>query len=161
MNQKYDYPKTRAQLNQLVADLTQVQTNVHQTHWYMRGKQFFNLHPQMDEFNEDFADELDEVAERLIALNGAPFSTTHEFIEHTGLPDEKVSFGQYSLPELMQHLVDNFRYLRGQFQKLIEITDEENDQPTQDMVNGFKSDIDKKIWMLTAYLDEGPFDSDK
>lgn len=34
MNQKYEYPKTRAQLNQLVADLEQVQTNVHQTHWY-------------------------------------------------------------------------------------------------------------------------------
>ncbi|GKS81276.1 DNA starvation/stationary phase protection protein [Ligilactobacillus pabuli] len=157
MNQKYDYPKTRAQLNQLVADLEQVQTNVHQVHWYMRGKQFFNLHPQMDEFNETFADELDEVAERLISLNGAPFATTHEFIEHTGLPDEKIDFGQYTLPELMQRLVENFRYLRDQFQKAIEITDEENDQPTQDIINGFKSDIDKKIWMLTAYLDESPF----
>lgn len=29
----------------------------------------------------------------------------------------------------MQRLVDNFRYLRDQFQKAIEITDEENDQP--------------------------------
>lgn len=160
MNQKYDYPKTRAQLNQLVADLEQIQTNVHQVHWYMQGKQFFNLHPQMDEFNEAFADELDQVAERLIALNGAPFATTHEFIENTGLPDEKIDYGQYTLPELMQRLVDQFRYVRDQFQKAIDITDEENDQPTQDIINGFKSDIDKKIWMLNAYLDQGPFDKD-
>ncbi|GBG95873.1 DNA-binding ferritin-like protein [Ligilactobacillus salitolerans] len=160
MNQKYDYPKTREQLNQLVADLSQIQTSVHQVHWYMRGKQFFNLHPQMDEFNEDFADELDQVAERLIALNGAPYATTHEFIEHTGLPDDKITFGQYTLPELMQRLVTQFRYVRDQFQKAIEVTDEENDQPTQDMINGFKSDLDKKIWMLSAYLDQGPFDGE-
>lgn len=160
MNQKYDYPQTRAQLNQLVADLEQAQTNVHQTHWYMRGKQFFTLHPEMDEFNETFADEEDQVAERLIALNGAPFATTHEFIEQTGLPDEKIKFNQYTLPELMQRLIDNFRYLRDQFQKAIEVTDKENDQPTQDMINGFKIDVDKKIWMLNAYLDKGPFDGE-
>ena len=160
MNQKYDYPRTRAQLNQLVADLSQIQTNVHQTHWYMRGKQFFNLHPQMDEFNEDFADELDQVAERLIALNGAPFATTHEFIEHTGLPDEHIDFGQYDLPDLMQRLVDQFRYLRDQFEQAIDVTDDENDQPTQDMINRFKIDIDKKIWMLSAYLEKGPIDGD-
>ena len=158
MDQKYNYPKTHTQLNQLVADLEQVQTNVHQVHWYMRGRQFFPLHPKMDEFNEDFADEEDQVAERLIALNGSPFATTHEFIEHTGLPDEKIEFNQYSLPELMQRLVNNFRYLRDQFQKAIDLTDEENDQPTQDMINGFKIDIDKKIWMLSAYLEKGPFD---
>lgn len=158
MDQKYNYLKTRTQLNQLVADLEQVQTNVHQVHWYMRGRQFFTLHPEMDEFNEGFADEEDQVAERLIALNGSPFATTHEFIEHTGLPDEKIEFNQYSLPELMQRLVNNFRYLRDQFQKAIDLTDEENDQPTQDMINGFKIDIDKKIWMLSAYLEKGPFD---
>ncbi|MBN7273575.1 DNA starvation/stationary phase protection protein, partial [Ligilactobacillus pobuzihii] len=66
----------------------------------------------------------------------------------------------YTLPELMQRLVDNFRYLRDQFQKAIEVTDKENDQPTQDMINGFKIDVDKKIWMLNAYLDKGPFDGE-
>ena len=96
----------------------------------------------------------------MIALNGAPFATTHEFIEHTGLPDEHIDFGQYDLPDLMQRLVDQFRYLRDQFQQAIDVTDDENDQPTQDMINGFKIDIDKKIWMLSAYLEKGPFDGD-
>ncbi len=157
MNQKYDYPKTRAQLNQLVADLTQIQTNIHQIHWYMRGKQFFTLHPKMDEYIATFSDELDLVGERLIALNGAPFATTHEFIEHTGLPDEHIDFDQFTIPELMQRLVAQFRYLRDQFQKAIDITGAENDQPTQDMINGFKTDIDKNIWMLNAYLGQAPF----
>ena len=37
MANNYDFPKTREQLNQLVADLSQLQTNIQQTHWYMRS----------------------------------------------------------------------------------------------------------------------------
>ena len=157
MNAKYDYPKTRAQLNQLIADLTQLHTNLHQIHWYMRGSEFFRLHPLMDEYMDQANDQLDQVSERLIALNGAPYATTHEFLEHTGLPDEKIDFGQFSLAELMQRLVEQYRYLRDQYQKGIEVCDVEKDLPTQDMLNGFKTEVDKNIWMLNAYLNQGPF----
>ncbi|WP_268912234.1 Dps family protein [Lentilactobacillus sp. SPB1-3] len=158
MAENYDFPKTRAQLNQLIADISQLMTNVQQTHWYMRGENFFRLHPLMDDYKDQLGDQLDEVAERLIALNGSPISTTHEFIENTGLPDEKVEFNQLTLHEYMQRLSDQFKYLRDQYQKGIEVTDDEKDFPTQDMLNGFKSDIDKNIWMLNAYLGKAPFD---
>ena len=86
---KAQFPKTMEQLNQLIADISQLETNIQQTHWYMRGSEFFRLHPQMDEYNEELGEQLDEIAERLIALGGSPYATTHEFIDHTGLPDEK------------------------------------------------------------------------
>lgn len=160
LNSKYDFPKTREQLNQLIADLNQLHTNMHQIHWYMRGPEFFRLHPLMDEYMDQVSDQQDQVAERLIALGGAPYATTHEFIEHTGLPDETIDFGQFTLVQLMQRLVDQFRYLRDQYQKGIEICDEEKDLPTQDMLNGFKTDTDKNIWMVNAYLGKGPYDGE-
>jgi len=158
---EHQFPKTQAHLNQLIADLSQLQVNVQQVHWYMRGPEFFKLHPKMDDFNEEFAEQLDEVAERLIALGGKPFATTHEFIEHTKLPDKVIEFGEFPLPELMKHLDHDFRYLRDQYQLGIEITDDEQDLPTQDMLNGFKAEMDKLIWMVSAYLDKGPTDEDK
>lgn len=150
------FPKTQTHLNQLIADLSQLQVNVQQVHWYMRGPEFFKLHPKMDEFNEEFAEQLDEVAERLIALGGKPFATTHEFIDHTNLPDEVIDWGEFPLPELMKHLDHDFRYIRDQYQQGIEITDEEQDLPTQDMLSGFKAEMDKLIWMVSAFLDKGP-----
>lgn len=158
MASNYDFPKTREQLNKLVADLTQLQTNIQQTHWYMRGENFFRLHPLMDDYKDQLADQLDNVAERLIAINGSPYATTHEFIEHTGLPDEKVTWDQLTMRDFMQRLSDQFKYLRDQYQKGIEVTDDEKDFPTQDMLNGFKEDIDKNIWMINAYLGKGPYD---
>lgn len=79
-------------------------------------------------------------------------------LSNTGLPDEKVAFGQYTLVELMQRLVKQFKYLADQYQKAIEITDQERDFPTQDMINGYKEETDKNIWMLNAYLGKGPLD---
>ena len=64
------YPKTQTNLNQLVADISQLTLIVHQTHWYMRGKTFFTMHPKMDELMADLDDQLDQIAERLIAIGG-------------------------------------------------------------------------------------------
>ncbi|KRL37480.1 Dps family protein [Liquorilactobacillus uvarum] len=156
MLETHPYPKTIKQLNQLLADLTQLQTNIQQTHWYMRGPEFFRLHPLMDEYKDQLAEQLDELAERLIALGGSPIATTHEFMDNTGLPDDEISFGQFDLPELMQRLLKQFKYLRDQYQKGIEITDDEKDFPTQDILNGYKAEADKNIWMISAFLDKGP-----
>lgn len=37
------YTETKKALNQLVADLVQAHTVIHQIHWYMRGKVFFSI----------------------------------------------------------------------------------------------------------------------
>lgn len=152
------YKKTKAQLNQLIADLSQLQVNIQQIHWYMRGSQFFKLHPLMDDYNDALANQLDEIAERLIAIGGSPLSTTHEFIENTGLPDEKVTWDQYSLKQYMERLDTQFKYLSDQYQKGIEITDEEKDFSTQDLLIECHTLIDKYIWMISAYLGRGAQD---
>ncbi|KRL98511.1 Dps family protein [Liquorilactobacillus satsumensis] len=154
----YSYPKTLSQLNQLLADLAQLKNNVQQIHWYMRGHNFFSLHPLMDDYSDQLAEQTDTLGERIIALGGSPFATIKEFVENTGLPDEKITFDEFTLPELVSRLVKQFQYLRDQYQRGIEITDAEGDFPTQDILNGYKSDADKIIWMLSAYLDKGPLD---
>lgn len=144
------------QLNQLLADLTQLQTNIQQTHWYMRGSEFFHLHPLMDDYKAQLAEQLDTLAERLIALGGSPLATIHEFSERTNLPDEKISWGEFDLPELMDRLLKQFKYLRNQYQIAIELTDQAQDFPTQDILNGYQSDLDKIIWMISAFLNQSP-----
>lgn len=156
----YDFPKTQDQLNQLVADISQLEVNVHQTHWYLRGKNFFTLHPLMDTYRDQLDDYLDQIAERLIAINGSPVATMQEFRKLTTLPDEVITWNQYSESDLIQRLIDQYRYLKDHVEAGIEISDAEKDYPTQDILNGFKRDIDKNIWMLSAEVNKGPYDAD-
>ena len=134
------YQKTKEVLNQLVADLSQMAMVIHQTHWYMRGTNFLKLHPLMDEFMDEINAQLDVISERLITLDGEPFSTLSEMADHTGIKDEKGTFGK-GTPERLATLVKDYRYLEELY---------------QDIFIGFKTEIEKKIWMIQAELNEAP-----
>ncbi|MHC3849098.1 ferritin-like domain-containing protein, partial [Streptococcus thermophilus] len=60
--------KTKAVLNQAVADLSVAASIVHQVHWYMRGPGFLYLHPKMDELMDSLNSYLDKISERLITI---------------------------------------------------------------------------------------------
>ena len=149
------YTKTKAVLNQLVADLSQMSMIIHQTHWYMRGPNFLKLHPLMDEFMEEIDSQLDVISERLIALDGSPYSTLKEMAENTKIQDWPGEWDK-TTPERLAHLVDGYRYLEDLYQHGIEVSDVEKDFSTQDIFIGLKTAIEKKIWMIQAELGSAP-----
>src|SRR5699024_9287452 len=144
------YAKTKEILNQAVADLSQMSMVVHQTHWYMRGPGFLTLHPMMDTFMDDINAQLDEVSERLITLDGAPYSTLKEMAENTKIKDEKGRWDR-SMEERLATLVDGYRYLIDLYQEGIDAAGEEEDNVTEDMFIGFKGEIEKRVWMIQAH----------
>lgn len=149
------FEQTKEVLNQLVADLSQFSVVIHQTHWYMRGPEFLTLHPKMDEYMDQINDQLDVISERLITLDGAPYSTLQEFADHTGIPDEIGTY-ERTIPERMEKLVEGYRYLSDLYQKGIEVSGEEGDDCTQDIFIEHKTALEKNIWMLQAKLDQAP-----
>lgn len=147
--------QTKVVLNQLVADLVQFSTIIHQTHWYMRGTRFLTLHPRMDEYMEEINDQLDEVAERLITIGGSPFSTLKEFTDHTKLTDTTGTF-ETKMEQRLETLVTGYRYLKELYSEGIKVAGSEDDQVTEDMFITFKGAIEKNIWMLQAELNQAP-----
>ena len=96
--------KTKAVLNQAVADLSKAASIVHQVHWYMRGAGFYYLHPKMDELMDGLNASLDEMSERLITIGGAPYSTLKEFDENSKLDETTGSFDK-TMDEHLARLV--------------------------------------------------------
>ena len=157
------YTKTKAVLNQAVADLSVAASIVHQVHWYMRGPGFLYLHPKMDELMDSLNAHLDVVSERsnypsierLITIGGEPYSTLVEFSSNSGLTETTGTFDK-PMSDQIQLLVDTYKYLSVLFQVGLDITDEEGDAPSNDIFTAAKSEIDKTIWMLTAELGQAP-----
>ncbi|WEG73751.1 Dps family protein [Vagococcus intermedius] len=149
------YEKTQGILNQLVADLSQFSTVIHQAHWYMRGAEFLNLHPKMDEYMDGINEQLDEVAERLITIGGAPYSTLKEFADNTKIEDKPASYDT-PMTERLETLVAGYRYLVSVYAAGIDVAGEEGDNVTEDLFIDFKGQTEKIIWMLTATLGQKP-----
>ena len=144
-------PKTKAVLNQVVADLYTAHIALHQVHWYMRGAGFMVWHPKMDEYMET----LDEVSERLITLGGKPYSTLTEFIQHSKIEEKAGEFSK-NVEESLARVIEIFRYLTNVYQEALDVTDEEGDDVTNDIFVGAKADLEKTIWMLTAEIGQAP-----
>ncbi len=149
------FAKTKEVLNQLVADLSQATVAIHQVHWYMRGPGFLNLHPKMDQYMDELNEDLDEISERLITLDGAPYATLEEFVKHTGFKSIESSYDR-SMEDQLKRVLDVYRYLNTIYDKGIAASDEEGDNVTNDILIAGKTRIEKNIWMLSAALGNAP-----
>lgn len=148
-------PKTKAVLNQAVADLSVAASIIHQIHWYMRGTGFLRLHPQMDKLMDGLNEHLDEFSERLITLGGAPYSTLKEFSENSKLEEKSGSY-DVTVKEHMERLIEVYTYLGQLFQEGLDVTDEEGDDPTNGLFADAQGEVEKNIWMLRAELGQAP-----
>lgn len=148
-------PKTKAALNQAVADLVVARTIIHQIHWYMRGTGFMRLHKTMDKLMDALSEHLDEMSERLITLGGAPYSTLKEFAEATSFEETP---GDYSLTveAYLNRLVDLYSQLGNLFQVGLDMSDEEGDDPSNGLFADAQGEVEKNIWQLRAELGQAP-----
>ena len=149
------YPKTKKIMNEIVADLTQAHMVVHQHHWYMLGHRFIKIHFYLDHVMEELANQQDAVAERLIEINGSPISTYEEVLETTNIPDQIGSW-DLSMEERLQLILDAYKQLRDDYERGIKISADEGDDSTNDMLIGFHTAIEKRIWIIAAELGQRP-----
>lgn len=147
--------KTKAVLNQAVADLSKAASIVHQVHWYMRGAGFLYLHPKMDELMDGLNGHLDEISERLITIGGSPFSTLKEFDDNSKLEEERGSWDK-SMADHLSRLVEVYSYLSNLYQVGLDVTEEEGDAVSNDIFTAAQTEAQKTIWMLQAELGQAP-----
>lgn len=146
--------EVREYLNTLVATQNLFYVKLHQAHWYVKGPSFFELHVKFEEYYNVITEQMDETAERLLAIGGEPYSTMTEFLEHS-LVQETPSYKGVSQEELVERLVDDYRILQTSLGKGIDLADDVKDDITTDMLIEQKTQVDETIWMLQAFLGKG------
>ena len=57
-------------LQQLLSDFQVHYTNLRHLHWFVKGHSFFIMHEKYEELYDDAAEKVDEVAERILQLDG-------------------------------------------------------------------------------------------
>src|SRR5690349_19680064 len=62
-------------LNARLADAIDLQTQMKQAHWNVKGPNFISLHELFDKINEDVEDYVDLIAERVVQLGGIALGT--------------------------------------------------------------------------------------
>lgn len=143
--------KHKHELNKLVANLTVLYTKLHSFHWYVNGRSFYTLHTVFENYYDYTTATLDEAAERLLAIGGRPVSTLKGALE---LATIKEATEKETTSEMVASVFYDFELLKKDLSTLMELSEEEGDQGTSDFALGVKTQLEKNIWMLKAYLAE-------
>lgn len=138
-------------LNTIVASQGLMYIKLHQLHWYVKGPHFFALHEKFEELYDQMTEDLDEVAERLLAIGGEPYSTLEEYMQHSVIK-ESSDYKTMSEKEMVQEAVKDYRRLGEELEKGIRLTEEAEDDPSNDMLIAIKNESEKQVWMLQAFL---------
>ncbi|MBG9589930.1 Dps family protein [Cytobacillus firmus] len=136
-------------VNQQVANWTVLYVKLHNYHWYIKGKNFFTLHAKFEELYNEANVHVDELAERILALEAKPVATMKEVLETSSL---KEATGKENEEQMVQSVVDDFDKMVDELQEAIELAEEAKDEGTGDMLIAVKQSLKKHIWMLKAYL---------
>ncbi len=78
-------------LNACLADCIDLQTQVKQAHWNVKGREFISLHKLFDEINDAVRDYVDEIAERAVQLGGVAYGTARMVAERSRLTEYPVT----------------------------------------------------------------------
>lgn len=137
------------QLNVLLADSTVFYQKLRHYHWNVRGPKFFELHAKFEEIYEKWAPIIDQVAERIIALDTVPLHTLKTMLENATLKeDAKIPDGT----QMVHKVIADLNALRASVNKIIEAADEEGDRSTVNMLEDVGDAIEADVWMLKAWL---------
>jgi starvation-inducible DNA-binding protein len=139
-------------LNDRLADAIDLQSQVKQAHWNVKGPHFIALHELFDKISDVLLEEIDEIAERITALGGTAEGTVTVAAKRSKLKNYPLSItaGKDHLFYLSTQLSVFGKAVRA----AIEDTGKLGDANTADLFTGISRDIDKYLWFLETHLQD-------
>jgi starvation-inducible DNA-binding protein len=139
---------TVKQLNKLLSNYHIYYQNLRNYHWNISGQHFFELHEKFEELYNDAKVSIDEVAERILTLREQPTSTLKEYLEMAEI-EEKSTLDPH---EMVKNILSDHKILITNMREAIKCAGEAQDEGTIDLIGGFLATIEKKSWMLDAWI---------
>ena len=145
--------KSRAELNALMnqrlANAVDLQMQIKQAHWNVKGPHFIGLHELFDQIDEEVESYVDLIAERIVQLGGIAEGTVRLAAKRSRLEEYPTA-----ISEGMAHVEAVARALStfGREARLtIGETDALGDADTVDLFTEISRGVDKWLWFVEAH----------
>ena len=138
-----------ASMNTLLADTTVFYQKLRHYHWNVQGQKFFELHVKFEELYDKWVLFIDEIAERIIALDTVPLHTLDAMLKHATLKEDE------SVPEaveMVNRIIADLTALRSSIDGTIGAADASGDRTTVNILDAIRDGIEADLWMLKSWL---------
>src|SRR5258708_6836840 len=149
-----DIPKTartelNALINQRLADAIDLQLQLKQAHWNVKGPHFIGLHELFDKIAEEVEAYVDMIAERVVQLGGIAQGTARVVAARSKLEEYPLAIGDgLAHVEAVAKALSTFgREARVTIDEAGALTDAD----TADIFTEISRGIDKWLWFVQAH----------
>lgn len=141
--------KLSTRLNNLLADYMVFYQNTRGLHWNIKGEKFFELHLKFEELYTNLLLKVDEVAERILTLEGTPLHTFEDYIKTAKIKSAKnVSDGRQGVKQILA----SFEVILVKQRELLELSSDAGDEGTNALMSDYIREQEKMVWMYSSYL---------
>lgn len=141
--------QTAQKLNRLLANYQQLYQNLRGFHWNIRGEKFFELHLKFEELYNDVNLKIDEIAERILALDARPFHTFSAYQKNSTIKEVSDLTGG---TKILKVLVADYKKLILLERDILKLAAKSGDEGTNSLLTDYIVQHEKTIWMLNAVL---------
>jgi starvation-inducible DNA-binding protein len=139
-----------AGLKKLLADSYALMGQTHLAHWNVEGPHFFSLHTAFQGQYEELFTAIDEIAERLRALDVLSPGGLQTLAKASAITEMAVE--PAPAKDFVAHLVDSHEIILSTLEGLREAAGQAGDLETQDLAIGRIQVHQKTLWMLKSFL---------
>jgi len=136
-------------LNLLLADSYSLMANTHYAHWNVEGPGFFSLHKAFQEQYEQLFEAIDEIAERVRALDAYALGGLRNFSNESGIEELNTPV---AAKDYVAALVIGHEKTLADAVAVRDTAGAANDLETQDLAIGRIQAHQKTVWMLKSFL---------
>src|ERR1700758_5613924 len=136
-------------LNNRLADIIDLQMQMKQAHWNVKGPHFIGLHELFDKIDEAVESYVDLIAERIVQLGGIAEGTVRAAAQRSRLEEYPLDIadGQAHV-EAVAKALSTFGH---EARKTIDEADDLDDADTADIFTEISRGIDKWLWFVEAH----------
>jgi len=139
-------------LSRFLADSYTLYLKTHNFHWNVTGPMFNSLHVMfMNQYTEQWT-ALDEIAERIRALGFNAPGSYAQFVKLASIREESGDGAMPDWQEMVRQLVAGNEAVCRTGRKVLDIADDADDNPTEDLLTQRLQTHEKYAWMLRSLL---------
>ena len=136
-------------MNQRLADAVDLQMQMKQAHWNVKGPPFIGLHELFDQIDEAVESYVDLIAERIVQLGGIAEGTVRVAAERSRLEEYPLDIAEgQAHVEAVAKALSTFGH---EARNTIEQAEELEDADTADIFTEISRGIDKWLWFVEAH----------
>lgn len=138
-------------LNTFLSNLNVFYRKLQNYHWNIKGNDFFTIHAKLEEYYDEINEQIDEIAEHILSLDGEPLGTLKDYLDNANI--EEAENKKINSKIIINNLIKDYLILLQDAKKIKKIAEEKSEFKTSALIDDVIESYTKKIWMLKQNIE--------